>query len=257
MKKLFKKYPLPLVIGAAAVIVGAIVLICVLSSGKKDPVVPTQGSVILSANAAVQIDYSASETVTKLSGVNGNGSLLIEKVHDYIGASATDVVSQLLTAAKEEGHFAELKTVILRQVKDSQLPQSTDFLQDLQARIQKEMGEGYHVMLITVDELTEDGFISFTTARKLVELHLGITINAFSGDERMSNDYYGISVIVDGSSQFYMINAITGAVMEANADDFYGSIEETYPSDPEESIPPQFVDPGESGPDDYEFILPL
>ena len=245
MKRFLRRFPLPLIIGAVAVLTCVIVLICIFSGDKKEneePVIPTRGSVILNVGAVVQIDYSDTGKVTNLTAINGSGALLMEQITDYVNTPATDLVTRLLTAAKEEGYFNGLKTVILRQTKGSQLPQSTGFLPDLQAHIQKEVGVDYNVVLLTVDDLDSHGMIDYRPALKLLQLHIDGQITEASSTGDMRNDLLGFYVTVDGVDKFYLVDVITGSVSEGNADEFYAGMEESYPTDPEETMPEDFFD---------------
>ena len=242
MKRPPKKNLLPLIIGAAAVIVCVIVLISIFSGKEEEKVGPTQGSVILNANAAVQIDYDASGKVTGLIPVNGAGGILLESISEYVNAPAADVVTQLLTKANEEGYMESIKAVVLRQTKGSQLPEKGGFLTDLQEHIQKQVGEGCQAVLITVDDLDTQGLIDFMPALELLKLHIGSQLTAASGGGN-NNDLLGISATVDGVEKFYIVDGITGAVTEGNADEFFAGAEETFPTDPGETLPPQYEEP--------------
>ena len=243
MKRFMKKVPLPLLIGAVAVLACVIVLICIFSGDKKEnsePVIPTQGSVILNAGAAVQIDYSESGNVAKLTGINGAGSILLEQLTDYVNTPTTDLVTRLLTAAKENNYLGEGSLVVLRQTKGSPLPQKTGFLPDLRDHIQNQLGKDHQVILITVAELNEDNLIDSKTAQMLARLYVKDEQAKVSCDDQIRNDCYGMYIITEESMTFYRVNALTGEISESDPMEFYAGEEETFPSDPEETMPEDF-----------------
>ena len=254
MKKLNKKLMLPLIIGVVAVIVVAIILVNVFSHEEK--VTPAHGSLILNIGSAVQIDYDADGMVAELTAANGLGSMLLEKVTDYDGIPAVDLVDRLLTAAKEEDYFSGLKVVVMRQMLGSQLPQKEGFLPDLRDHVQSQVGENCKVILISVDELTLDNLINLDAAQYILQNHYGDAITDIYGTEQLRNTYYGLSATLDGENKFFLVDAYIGSIMEGNADDFFLGMEESYPSESDDILPTEFVDPADINPDE-EFILPI
>ena len=240
-----------LLCGGIAVVLCSVILICVFAGPKKDPA--TIGSVILSVNAAVKVDYDANGNVTKLAPVNSNGTVLMDSLLDFKGKSCSQILCQLLDLSSQHGYYTDnTKTVILMQGLRSQLPESENFLEGLQSDLMGKIKEGQTVQLITLDHITPEGYINMEMAKQLLLQHLGIReFEYFEGGDDLHYDCYGFFVRFNSEELFYNVDAFTGNVFIGNPDDFFSSVEDTYPTDPPYQDPVSPENPG----DEFEFPI--
>ena len=115
------------------------------------------GTLTLSVNPEIQIEYNKDGKVTALTGRNDDGKGIVEVYTDYIGKDCDDVLKDLIVEINEAGFFVDdidgnKKNIVLQLEPGSVLP-SDDFLADMSASTQEavkglELSSG----IVTIDD---------------------------------------------------------------------------------------------------------
>ena len=98
------------------------------------------GTLTLSVNPEIQIEYNRDGKVTALTGRNDDGKSIVEAYPDYIGKDCEIVLRDLIVEINEAGYFVDdidgnKKNIVLQLEPGSVLP-SDDFLADMSASTQ-------------------------------------------------------------------------------------------------------------------------
>lgn len=99
------------------------------------------GTLTVSVNPEIQIEYNKDGKVTALTGRNDDGKGIVEVYTDYIGKSCEDVLQDLIVEINEAGYFVDdidgnKKNIVLQLEPGSVLP-SDDFLANMSASTQE------------------------------------------------------------------------------------------------------------------------
>ena len=114
------------------------------------------GTLILSVNPEIQIDYNKDGKVTALTGKNEDGEAIVSAYQDYIGKSCDDVLEDLIVEINEAGYFAydidgNKRNIVLQIEPGSVLP-SDNFLNDMSASTQNAVkGLSLSSGVVTID----------------------------------------------------------------------------------------------------------
>ena len=68
---------------------------------------PAGGTLVLSVNPEIEINYDENGNVTEISGRNDDGNAILANYSGYEGKAAREVVTELVTAIGEAGYFVE------------------------------------------------------------------------------------------------------------------------------------------------------
>ena len=66
---------------------------------------PAGGTLVLSVNPEIEINYDENGNVTEISGRNDDGNAILANYSGYEGKAAREVVTELVTAIGEAGLF--------------------------------------------------------------------------------------------------------------------------------------------------------
>lgn len=99
------------------------------------------GTLTLSVNPEIQIEYNREGKVTDLTGRNDDGKTIVAAYPDYIGKNCEVVLQDLIVEINEAGFFVDdidgnKKNIVLQLEPGSVLP-SDDFLEDMSLRTQE------------------------------------------------------------------------------------------------------------------------
>ena len=114
------------------------------------------GTLTLSVNPEIQIEYNKDGKVTALTGRNDDGKGIVEDYTDYIGKNCEDVLQELIVEINKAGYFVDdidgnKKNIVLQLEPGSVLP-SDDFLADMSARTQDAVkGLNLSPGIVTID----------------------------------------------------------------------------------------------------------
>ena len=88
-------------------VVSAVLLAGCGASAKEGTALKETGTLTLSVNPEIQIEYSRNGTVTALTGRNDDGKGIVEAYPDYIGKSCDEVLKDLIVEIHEAGFFVD------------------------------------------------------------------------------------------------------------------------------------------------------
>ena len=116
------------------------------------------GTLTLSVNPEIQIEYNGDGKVTALTGRNDDGKDIVEAYPDYIGKDCETVLRDLIVEINEAGYFVDdidgnKKNIVLQLEPGSVLP-SDDFLADMSTSTQEAVkGLNLSSGIVTIDEM--------------------------------------------------------------------------------------------------------
>ena len=231
-----------------AILVFAVMLLGLLAACGQDapakPTMPgdnidiprTNGMLVLSTDASVNISYDEEGLVISIEGTNAQGVALAEAYTEFLGKSCADVVKDLVTASVEDDFF--VKNVIVKQAMGSALP-GTSFLDAIVSEAQAAVdGAGAQgaVILVAEENLDADGYINLETAKNILLSHLGIeSTTSFDGDPVPSDGSYTFYLVADKIDGYFTVDAVTGIAAELSEEDLLiqeGGVDESIPEDP-------------------------
>ena len=231
-----------------AILVSAVMLLGLLAACEQNnpakPTMPgdniddprTNGMLVLSTDASVNISYDEEGLVMSIEGTNAQGVALAEAYTEFLGKSCADVVKDLVAASVEDDSF--VKNVIVKQAIGSALP-GTNFLDTIVSEAQAAVdGAGAQgaVILVAEENLDTDGYINLETAKKILLSHLGVeSTTSFDGDPVPSDGSYTFYLVADKIDGYFTVDAVTGIAAELSEEDLLiqeGGVDESIPEDP-------------------------
>ena len=193
------------------------------------------GTLILSVNPEIRIDYNKDGKVTALTGKNEDGEAIVSAYQDYIGKSCDDVLEDLIVEINEAGYFAydidgNKRNIVLQIEPGSVLP-SDNFLNDMSASTQNAVkGLSLSSGVVTIDgddydpAYAKNGEPSpYITLEKAQEIALAqANVNAADAvfeDKEFDHDdgtpVFELEFTANGTEYEYDIDAVTGKVFKA------------------------------------------
>ena len=188
------------------------------------PSVPVlTGMVVLSANASFKISYDQDGMVMELSGANEDGEAIVAEYKDFTGKSCSTVAKELIAATAEATLLREAKNIIVKIAVGSQLPSET-FLESVANEVSTAATENAstaQVVTIGLDALDADGYINAETVQTLLQNELGVEkFDSYTCDSAPRNGSYTAYITAGEVSGAYMIDAVTGLIVETADEDY-------------------------------------
>lgn len=211
----------------------------------------TSGIVVLNAGAIFSIRYDLEGTVDSITGDNDYGVAIVEDYTDFEGKTCGDVIKELIIlSAEEEALTEEVSTVMINVVNSdyySKEKNHDELLGPAQEGLD-DVKSAAILMIIDESNLTGEGYLTMATVKQLLINKLGIDkFDAFYGDTTPRNNYYVITIELDGVQYSYTIDAYYGAISVATREDLLDSpddepqteaTEETSPTEFQEEVAP-------------------
>lgn len=187
------------------------------------------GLLVLNAGAAVNISYDADALVLNVEGINDNGTILAAEYTDFLGKSCTDAVCDLIAASSSLGFLNNESTyVMLKQAVGSALPGAT-FLETIQKDAEEAItstGFNAKLVMLTEENLDEDGYINLESAKQLMLAYLGLdAFDTLNGTSTPTNGLYNFRVTAGDMTDDLIIDGVNGDVYQGVLED--ASLEET------------------------------
>ena len=184
------------------------------------------GSILLSINPEIKIDYDDKGIVISLEGKNEDGKKVLEEYTDYEGKSCETIVDELVKKIYADGYFEKKvdgheKNIILKLEDDSLYPDDA-FLKNLEQKLQdtiKECNLTSSPILVEKKDLDDKGLITLEKAKEIVLTQLGLSSAEFTKAAYDPEDNtYEMKFTVDGITYEFEVNASNGKVLEAETD---------------------------------------
>ncbi len=184
------------------------------------------GTILLSVNPEIEIEYNKDGLVVELEGNNADGKAIVSQYPDYKGKACTQVVKDLVEMIYTSGTFElELdgspKNIVVKLEKGSAYP-NEEFLQQVADTVRSTVaaqGSQGHTMVVENKDLNETGLIGLEKAKELVLAQLGLTEADFTQKEYDLDDgVYELEFTAGGVEYEYDVDARTGKILKAEAD---------------------------------------
>ena len=184
------------------------------------------GTVLLSVNPEIEVEYDKSGLVLEIEGLNKDGKTVVKDVKDYQGKDCRTVVNELVREIYADGYFEKTvdghtKNIVLK-LEEGSVYVSDEFLQDVADGIREtvqECGIGAKAMTVSEGDLDDAGHIGQNKAKELVLAQLGLESASFRDHEyELDDGVYEFEFTAGGVEYEYEVDARTGKVLEADID---------------------------------------
>ena len=205
----------------------------------------TAGSLVVSANASLTLNYNADGVVLSVEGNNQEAENLMEVFDELVGASCGEAVNTIIKECSVRTYEGRLTYVLVKYEKGEGTP-SAELMQSVESGA-KEAVEAVapdaKLVIVAADKLDENGYIDLATAQLLVEGYLEVEkLDGFDGTNEPVDGFYSFWVSFSGMEDEVHVNATTGIVGD-------GALS---PIIPEETEPQEENTPAESTPEESE-----
>lgn len=190
----------------------------------------TAGTLLLSVNPAIELDYDMAGNVLQLNALNDDAKAVLAGYDSYYGRSAEVVAAELVGEIDEAGYFdttvaGQERNIVLKLERGSEYPEG--FLTGIENSIRQAVSEqGGTSRPVTIGEndynaaYADRGYISESAAERLVAAQTGVSNPQFVvKDYELDDGDYEVELIVDGVEYEYEVDAYTGRVTEVERDD--------------------------------------
>ena len=184
------------------------------------------GTILLSVNPEIEVNYDYDGNVVKIEGMNDDGKSTVEKYSDYAGKECDEVVSELVEEIYEAGYFEQKvggreKNIVLKLEEGSEYP-NAEFLETVAQGV-RDAVKKYNItsapMTIEKDDVGKDGYLTLEKAKELVLGQLGFDEADFTEKTyKLDDGVYELEFTNGGVKYEYEVDAVTGKVQEADYD---------------------------------------
>ena len=188
------------------------------------------GTVLLSVNPEIEMDYDEAGKVVALHARNDDGRAVLASYTGYEGKACTAVIGELVDAINAGGYFDSTidgneKNIVLKLERGSRYP-SDQFLNELAeaVRLVVEADQiGSQTVTLDGDDYDDTygdrGYINAQAAQNILSTQLGRDDIQFVEKEYDLDDgEYEVEFVMDGVEYEYEVNAVTGKVTEMDMD---------------------------------------
>ena len=188
------------------------------------------GTVLLSVNPEIEMDYDDDGNVVALNALNDDGRAVLAGYTGYEGKPCTTVVGELVDQIHDGGYFdatvgGHEKNIVLKLERGSAYP-NDQFLNQLAEAVRLVVEtDQIGSQAVTLDQDDYDdaygdkGYINASAAQSILSTQLGRDDIQFVEKEYDLDDgEYEVEFILDGVEYEYEVNAYTGKVTEMDAE---------------------------------------
>ena len=188
------------------------------------------GTVLLSVNPEIEMDYDGHGNVTALTGRNQDAQALLSDYTGYEGRPCTEVIGELVQEISARGYFdttvgGKERNVILKLEQGSAYP-TDQFLEELAGAVREVVAaeqNGSQPVLLDQDDdddaYGDKGYINASAAQSILSAQLGRDDLQFvEKDYDLDDGEYEVEFVLDGVTYEYEVNAYTGKITEVDAE---------------------------------------
>ena len=188
------------------------------------------GTVLLSVNPEIEMDYDGHGNVTALTGRNQDAQALLSDYTGYEGRPCTEVIGELVQEISARGYFdttvgGKERNVILKLEQGSAYP-TDQFLEELAGAVRQVVAaeqSGSQPVLLDQDDYDDvygdKGYINASAAQSILSAQLGRDDLQFvEKDYDLDDGEYEVEFVLDGVTYEYEVNAYTGKITEVDAE---------------------------------------
>ena len=188
------------------------------------------GSLLLSVNPEIEIEYDSAGNVTEIEGLNDDGKKIIQDAQAYKGQPVQETVRSLVTDIDEAGYFdatvdGHEKNIILKLDPDSALPNDhflTDIADDVRTLVSERQMDSEPIAIDSDDyddNYRAKGYINAQTAEEILKAQLeSDDLQFVEKDYDIDDGVYEIEFTLDNKEYEYEVDAFSGKVLEAEVD---------------------------------------
>jgi len=175
------------------------------------------GSILLNANACVEIAFDDEGNVLNLQEVDHDGHELLADYSGYLNTPCADVVKELVAISSNlELLSDEHNHIVIKQLPKSELPSET-FLTDLAAAAKDSAEISVTVSVVTAEEVDAEGNILAKRAYDLLQTALNVDhFELIESNEELTDGVYAFNVVAGALEGVYLVEAATGYVYEGS-----------------------------------------
>ena len=188
------------------------------------------GTVLLSVNPEIEMDYDEAGNVVALTGLNDDGRAVLSGYTGYGGKACTTVIGELVDEINAGGYFdatidGNEKNIVLKLERGSRYP-SDQFLNELAEAVRLVVeADQIGSQTVTLDDddyddaYADQGYINAQAAQNILSTQLGRDdIQFVEKDYDLDDGEYEVEFVMDGVEYEYEVNAVTGKVTEMDAE---------------------------------------
>ena len=188
------------------------------------------GTVLLSVNPEIEMDYDGHGNVTELTGRNQDAQALLSDYTGYEGRPCTEVIGELVQEISARGYFdttvgGKERNVILKLEQGSAYP-TDQFLEELAGAVREVVAaeqNGSQPVLLDQDDYDDvygdKGYINASAAQSILSAQLGRDDLQFvEKDYDLDDGEYEVEFVLDGVTYEYEVNAYTGKITEVDVE---------------------------------------
>lgn len=184
------------------------------------------GTLLLSVNPEIEIDYDNNGRVLEIEGRNEDAKALLKALESYEGEACSVAVANLVDAIYDAGYFSDTldgqtRNIVVKLNAGSTYP-SEDFLEGIADSVRTSVDANKvdsKPMVVEEKDLDANGYIGIDKAKDLVMAHLRVSDAKFNDHEQELDDgKYEFEVIANGVEYDYEVHAVTGKIMEVDVD---------------------------------------
>ena len=213
----------------------SLILVLVLTgcTNTGNNVTSDHGTLTLSINPEIAINYNQDGEVLGVAGINTDGKSIVANYQDYIGKDVNTVVNELIVDINEAGYFLEdidgnKRNIVIKIEPNSVLPSET-FTSDLNTSISNTLSSlnlASKTILVDDDDYDhrydkEDApsrYITLAKAEEIAKSQAGVSDVVFDEKEFDFDDNVAVYELTFRSSEEvfdYDIDALSGKVLKA------------------------------------------
>ena len=189
------------------------------------------GLLVLNVNAAINISYDADGLVLNVEGIDDNGSSVVAEYSDYLGKSCSEAICDLIAASNHSGFLtSEENYVLIKQAVDSVLP-GANFLEEIEKDAKAALeaaGSTAVLVVLTVDNLDENGYINLESAKNLAAAYLCVdSLDTVDGTSSPISGQYNFRITAGDIAADLIVDGTSGDVYEGTLDEAQFEEDET------------------------------